>query len=339
MISGVVPVAWTLAPAAGRDVTLDLLRGLAMAILVVNHLHLESPIGRATSAVLSAAEVLVAVSGVVAGMVFGRRWLTLGPRAATRLLLRRALKIYAAAVAVAALIGVATVVPGLATEAVTVSLSGGAPLDLYAFDQPLRLGLAIVTLDAGPWQLGILGLFVALLALAPVVLWALARGWWRHVLVGSCALFLAWRAWPIDVLPSHSERAFPLLVWQLLFVNGMVVGWHRDWLARRLGARRRLVAGAVAAAAVAAVVLQLAGPVLLGPEAWAHWRIEHFDKRSLDPARLAAMMSIAAALYVALRRCAESAERVLGRVLLPLGRNSFYVFIVHVFVSLPSPRP
>jgi hypothetical protein len=321
-------------PAAGRDVALDLLRGLAMVILIVNHLHLESPIGHATRAVLSAAEVLVAVSGVVSGMVFRRRWLTLGPRAATRLLLRRALKIYAAAVVVGAVVGLATLVPGLATEALTLSRFGGASLDLYAFDHPLRLAVAIATLEAAPWQLSILGFFVAVLALAPVVLWALARGWWPHVLAVSWLLFLAARRWPVDVLPSHSEGPFPLLVWQVLFVNGMVLGWHRDLLARRLRSRRRLVTGAVTAAALGAVGLQLAGPALVGAEAWAEWRIEHFDKASLDPTRLEAMMSITAALYLALRRCAAGAERMLGRVLLPLGRNSFYVFVVHVFVCL-----
>jgi hypothetical protein len=284
--------------------------------------------------VLSAAEVLVAVSGVVAGMVFGRRWLTLGARVVTRQLMRRALKIYVAAVVVAALVGVATLVPGLATEAVTVSRFGGVPLDLYAFDDPLRLALGVVVLAAGPWQLSILGFFVAVLALAPAVLWALERRWWPLVLAGSWVVFAAARQWPIEVLPSQSERPFPLLVWQLLFVNGMVIGWHRDALARRLRDRRRVVSAVVIGTALAAVALQLAAPAVLGSDSWGEWRSEHFDKRSLDPLRLVAMMSITGALYLALRRGAALAERTMGRVLLPLGRNSFYVFIVHVFVCL-----
>jgi hypothetical protein len=329
-----VPVAWSVAGAATRDVALDLLRGLAMAILIVNHLHLASPIDGVTGAVLSAAEVLVAVSGVVAGMVFGRRWLTLGPQAATRLLLRRALKIYVAAVTVSAVVWVATLVPGLATDALTISRFGGTSLDLYAHDGLLRLALAVVTLEAGPWQLGILGLFVALLALAPAVLWALSRGRWVHVLAVSWLAFLAWRASPVAVLPSHSELPFPLLVWQVLFVNGMVGGWHREPIARWVRAWRGPVVGAVVVVALGAVALQLAGPHVLGADGWAQWRGDHFDKRSLDPARLVAMMSIAAALYLALRRCAEPVRRTLGRVLLPLGRNSFYVFIVHAFVCL-----
>lgn len=66
---------------------------------------------------------------------------------------------------------------------------------------------------------------------------------------------------------------------------------------------------------------------LLAPEATLD---AHFHKSSLDPLRLAAMVSLSAALYLALRH----GGRVLEPLLLPLGRNSFYVFIMHVFVCL-----
>ena len=46
------------------------------------------------------------------------------------------------------------------------------------------------------------------------------------------------------------------------------------------------------------------------------------------------MVSIVAALYLALRRHAPLAQRTVGPLLLPLGRNSFYIFIMHVFVCL-----
>lgn len=80
--------------------------------------------------------------------------------------------------------------------------------------------------------------------------------------------------------------------------------------------------------------VQLAGPLLVEASAWARWEAEHFDKGSLDIARVLAMASIAAALYLGLRRHAAAAERTLGPLLVPLGRNSFYVFIMHVFVCL-----
>ena len=328
-----VPAEWRPAPPA-RDVALDLLRGLAMVILVVNHTRLESAIGHLTGSVLSAAEVLVAVSGVVVGMVFGRRWLEAGARATTGMLLRRARKLYLASVVVVALVGLATLVPGLATEALTVSPNVTPAVDSYDLDGWWDTILAILTLEAGPWQFNILGFFIAGITLAPPLLWALARGWWPAVLICSGVLFALGRELQIDVLPSQSERPFPLLVWQVLFVNGIVLGWHRDRIASWLMRRRRAISALVLVLAAAFAGIQVAGPALVDAATWAAWEAEHFDKGSLDLLRVVAMLSIAAALYLAFRRHVDVAEDKLGPVLLPLGRNSFYVFIVHVFLCL-----
>ena len=327
-------------PAApARDVALDLLRGLAMVVLVVNHVHLDSVLERGTEPFLSAAEALIAVSGVVTGMVFGRRWLTRGARATTAALLRRSRQLYVASVVVVALVGLLTLVPGLASEALTVAPRTTGP-DLYAFDGPWRTLLAIVTLEAGPWQFNILGFFVAVLALTPVVLWALDRGWWPGVLASSWALFALGRVTGADVLPSQSEGPFPLLIWQVLFVHGVVLGRHREAVAallRRRGVRAAVVGTVVVGAALAAYVrLHELGfsPFGVAPADWRAWDREHFDKPTLDAARMLSMLAFTAAAYLVLRRWAPLAERTVGRVLLPLGRTSFYVFIVHVFLCL-----
>jgi hypothetical protein len=317
-----------------RDVALDLLRGLAMVILVVNHVHLQSLLEPVTTALLSAAEILVAVSGVVVGMVFGRRWRTHGALAATTMLLLRARKLYVASVVVVALVGALMFVPGLATEAVTVSPTMEPATDLYAFDGAPRTLLAILTLEAGPWQFNILGFFIVMLAAAPALLWTLERGWWPAVLALSWALYAAGRTWPVDVLPSQSERPFPVLVWQLLFVHGIALGWYRERIARALRAHAPLIAGGVVSVALAAAYVRLHGPGAYTPADWARWELEHFDKTSLDLVRVVTILSVAAALYLALRRWERAAERLAGWLLLPLGRNSFYVFIMHVFLCL-----
>lgn len=321
-----------------RDLPLDLLRGLAMVVLVVNHLPATSWLNYATEPFLSAAETLVVVSGMVAGMVFGRRWRTWGPGATTRALLRRSCVLYRASVVVVALVGLLTLIPGLATEALTIAPGTTGP-DLYGFDGPLRTALAVVTLEAGPWQFNILGFFIAVIALTPALLWLLDRGWWPAVLVGSWALFALGRATHAEVLPSQSETPFPLLIWQLLFVHGLVLGWHRRQVAAWLRGRRRgiVVAAVLVVAALAAYVrLHEIGLHPLGWSSadWRAWDAEHFSKRYQDAARLISMLAFAGAAYVVLRRFAPLAERTVGRLLLPLGRCSFYVFITHVFVSL-----
>ena len=321
-------------PPPARDVSLDLLRGLAMVVLVVNHVALDSWLHYATEPFLSAAEALVIVSGVVAGMVFGRRWTAWGAGATTRALLRRAFVLYRASVVVVALVGALALVPGLATEALTVAPRGDGT-DLYAFDGALRTVLAIVTLEAGPWQFNILGFFVAAIAITPALLWLLERGWWPPILVVSWALFLVGRTTLADVLPSQSEHPFPFLIWQVLFVHGIVLGWHRERVALALRRVRRPLVTAVLVLAAVATWSRL-HEIGLDPSGidWREFDREHFNKRTLDWGRLITMVAFTAAAYLAFRRFEARAAQTVGRLLLPLGRNSFYVFIVHVFLCL-----
>jgi hypothetical protein len=303
-------------PPATRDVALDLLRGLAIVILVINHLPLRSPLEDMTSAILSAAEMLVLVSGVVAGMVFGRRWRTQGPTATTRALLKRSRTLYVASVVVVALVGMLTLVPGIALHDLTVSRG----IDRYAFDGFHATGLAILTLEAGPWQFNIMGFFVVVLALTPALLWALDRGGWPFVLAGSWALYAAGRTWPVELLPSQSETPFPIAVWQVLFVHGLLAGWHRARIGAFVARHWRRCAGVLAAGGALATML------------WFWLDAEHFGKDRLDPLRLVLMVSLTALTYALLR--AHVAQRALGWLLLPLGRNSFYVFIMQVFACV-----
>ena len=328
--------------AAGRDIALDMLRGLAVVILVVNHIHLDSALEFATQPFLSAAEALVLVSGVVCGIVFRRRWETDGARAATSALLRRAGKLYVAAVVVVAIVGALRFVPGLATDALTVLPRVGA--DLYPVEGPAATVAAILLLAVGPWQFDVLGFFIAALAVAPAVLWALQRGWWPIVLTTSVGLYLTGRVTMLEVLPSMSERPFPLLIWQILFVPAMVLGWHRARVEEMLRRGVGRVAAAVTVVALLAGYLRLheIGLDPLGLDAllgygaaeWAAWDREHFNKRSLDPARLVTMLAFTAAAYLILARLERLAVPTIGRLLIPLGRNSFYVFTMQVFVCL-----
>jgi hypothetical protein len=267
-----------------------------------------------------------------------------GARATTLGLLRRSRKLYVTAVVVVALVSVLALVPGVAVDAVTAPSARPPVLDLGSAAGLLGSLLATVTLSVGPWQFCILGFFAAAVAAAPAVLWALHRGWWPAVLAASWGLYAAWRTWPVDVLPAQSERPFPFLTWQLLFVNAMVVGYHRDRVARAVRAAPGAVAATIVLLALTALYVQLRvdghdplglDPLLgLSPADWAGWTPLHYDKPSLDPARMGAMAAIAAGLYLALRRHADAARRLFGWLLLPLGRNSFYVFTMHVFLCL-----
>ena len=300
-----------------------------MVVLVVNHLPADTVLHAATEPFLSAAETLVLVSGVVVGMVFGRRWRTCGPRLTTPALLRRSGTRLRASVLVVSLVALLALLP-LATDALTVRPAGGP--DLYAGAGPLDL----LVLGVSPWQYEVLGVFIGMLAVAPAVLWALGRGWWPAVLAASWALYLLGRETQLHVLPSQSEQHFPLLIWQVLFVHGAVLGWHRAAVERLV--RGPVVAVVVLAAALLAAYVRLhelgASPFGMTPADWRAWDREHFSKAYLDPARLGSMVAFAGAAYLVLRRFERPIARVAGPFLLPLGRRSFSVFIVHVLVCL-----
>src|SRR5882672_9991936 len=86
-----------------RDLRIDWLRGLAMTCVIVNHSKLSSLLSWFSYErfwVVTAAEVFVVLSGVVLGMVYGRRLARDGWRPVVRGLGRRAALLYVTFVAV-----------------------------------------------------------------------------------------------------------------------------------------------------------------------------------------------------------------------------------------------
>src|SRR3954468_15814621 len=97
MSSGPPPVT------GARDLRIDWLRGLAMTCVVINHSRLSSLLSWFSYQrfwVVTAAEVFVVLSGVVLGMVYGRRLSRDGVWAVAKGLSRRAAFLYVAFVAV-----------------------------------------------------------------------------------------------------------------------------------------------------------------------------------------------------------------------------------------------
>ena len=66
----------------------------------------------------------------------------------------------------------------------------------------------------------------------PACLVILHRAGWRVLLGLSWALYLWYRVEPQALTLSGFETAFPLLAWQLLFVHGIAIGYHRNDVSR-----------------------------------------------------------------------------------------------------------
>src|SRR5581483_5556275 len=89
--------------ASTRDLRIDCLRGLAMSCVIVNHSKMSSLLSWFSYErfwVVTAAEVFVVLSGIVLGMVYGRRLARDGWRRVAEGLGRRAILLYGAFVGV-----------------------------------------------------------------------------------------------------------------------------------------------------------------------------------------------------------------------------------------------
>ncbi|MEO5318651.1 OpgC domain-containing protein [Arthrobacter sp. CC3] len=349
---------WTYSDKSSRDARVDLMRGVAILFVVVNHVGMTSffqLLTQETIGFVSGAELFVLLSGLVLGMVYG-------PKAQDNIGLvaqktgRRAGKLYVTALAVVVLVFLLSLIPAFNSEVLTTFTdqgTGGAgrsgagrTYDLYTGMQGLlqfpvsgAVIPAVLLLQFGPWQFNVMGLYVIMLLVSPLILLALARGKVLWVLLATTALYAAGTVFRFRLLPSQFEDSFPLLVWQLLFVLGLVGGYYRRTIVAWLSAHRWVV-GACAAVTVAFALMSWANPYLanefdvrLALTSDANYRAVYdrfFGRTYLEPGRLLNVLTLLVTAYALLTAYWKPIERAVGWLLIPLGQATLYVFIMHV---------
>ncbi len=357
LLHGLLGRTTTHYPEAGaRDVRIDMLRGVAIVFVVLNHVDLPSLFQLASQeaiGIVSGAELFVAMSGVIIGMVYRERLARTDLVEVTGALWKRAWKLYRTAIAVVLTVYLLTLVPGVDGRAVTTfDLGNGELSDTYPniarlgdYPVPGYVIRDLLRLQLGPWQFNVMGLYVVLLLLSPLLLAALRRRLVLVVLGVSWGLYALNSLSPTRVLPSQFEDPFPLLTWQVLFVTGLVLGWYRAallaWVRRPVG---RVVLVAAVLAHLAVVVLAWTSgflsngydvrlallPVETFDALYAGW----FQRTTLDLGRLVDVFLVLATLYALVTAYWRPLERALGWFLVPLGSASLYVFILHVPAAL-----
>lgn len=310
-----------------RHRTLDLLRGLMLVIMTVDHLDLYGPVYRFTYETFgfaSAAEGFVLLSGIVAGLVYTRYAVErrLGAKVGRRLrtLWRHHL------VLVAALFAYRCWQPDQ-RPAGSLLAAGAAAVG------------GVVLLNQEP-PLDILALYLVLVALLPLLLAAFRSGHAALALASSAAVWLAdqmlsgepWYPatltfdvagipfiWP----PNH----FHLLAWQFLFALGVWLGWCASLGALPLArpVQGRLL---VPALVLAAVLADLRHGVLL-PELPAD--LLAVGRPNLGWLRLA---NVALLAWIMVQFQAARPTWARQRWLELLGRQALAVFVWHVGLQL-----
>ncbi|GAC1371081.1 MAG: hypothetical protein NVSMB39_4530 [Candidatus Saccharimonadales bacterium] len=314
----------------------DLLRGWCLIVISSDHLMLFPSIfdpvtGRGLLWV-TAAEGFFFISGALVGIVRGHKMQAEGLRSATRLLWARAGKLYIASVILTLLFtGLAYGLQGEGFE----GLKGG----LGSFASARDLLWATLSLQYSYGWTDFLNYYVVFLLLSPAALWLCRRGWWWSVLAGALAVWLS-------KTYVHNEVLLGYLTWQSYFFFGLIFGYRYQDIRgayRRLsdGARSnlwRLLYAATAVTVLASFAFTFGTPMFEHRNAGLY----EFFRSAKDNAvftlllqnnrtgllRLPLFLLWFGTLFAVVRRYEPAILKRVGWLLLPLGKNSLYVYIV-----------
>ena len=313
---------------ADRDYRIDVFRGLALWWIFVDHIP-ETYLNHITPknfGFSDAAEILVFLSGLASGSVYGAVAGQFGLAAASLRALRRALQIYVAQiVTIAALL----IEVGL--------LANWQPDWLHHanvavfFSKPGETALHALTLRYSPVNLDPLLLMVILHFALVAILPAMIR-WPNTTLIASAMLYFVshWLDWSIPAYPSGVIYFNPL-DWQLLFVMAM---W---WGTKRVSAQPAFLAilKSPAIGALAAIYVLFSLFITLG---WHFHSLEDYvpetvvsmiypiDKGNLDILRLLHFLAVALLVW-RLLPCDLPILRT--RLLRPLAQCGAYSLVIY----------
>jgi hypothetical protein len=198
----------------------------------------------------------------------------------------------------------------------------------------------VLLMRYGPWTFEIVGLYVILVLAAMPCLLALRFAGWRPVLAASWGLYLLYQVAQYRLTSTEFESVFPLLAWQLLFVHGLAVGYHRESIAAHVARWPKTAAVVATVGSLAFMAFAFSNPHTDGPS-WLRWgavsaeRFTYFYNRyfALSDLGIGRLLNLAVALplgYMLLTRCWGIA-RPLQTVFVPLGRQSLGAFVLHVY--------
>lgn len=317
-----------------RILTFDLLRGYFLCVILFNHLQyypsgLDFLTGRGIL-YASTAEGFFVVSGIVLGIVRGRKLLHLPFKTSAKLLWKRAFQLY-----------IATIVLTFIFTFIGQAFLDNPGLKYGVFTDWAHWWELIwhtVTLSYTYGWADFLRLYAIFIFLAPFALWLLRKGLW-YIVFAVSAFF--WALYPL--LPQNPVIAQPFS-WQFIFFSGFIIGFYWDTITkfwRSLAVRTRKVIGwsfvsvfvITAVATFSLVFGHEIGGVLGSQLDTLHHAVEqHFNKDRLPIERMVLGAIWFWALFYLLRRFEPFIVRRFGWLLLSFGMNSLYVYTISAFV-------
>ncbi|WP_158539616.1 OpgC domain-containing protein [Meiothermus sp. QL-1] len=313
--------SWGYEAQGGRDLRIDWLRGFCLFAMTIDHIGGESFLyvfsGR-LNFYISAAEGFYFISGLTLGLLASRQTLlqTLERTFSRTLVLYRTAVLIALGFMALSLLGLKVWYDPWDRKQNLVEFVAG-----------------VLTLQNGYNGSEILGLYVLYMLFAPLAFWLMYRGRTWVVLLAAGVVYGLSQAYP-QVVGAPIASVFKAAAWQILFFGGMVLGFHRQALARFWAARPRW------RDALGAGVLLLAGLMLVGHvRGW----FPSVDQAVLGPAhtealvwpRLLLVALYLQAFYLLVTWFWRPLACGLGWFLLPLGSASLWAFTWHLLVMVP----
>ena len=230
--------------ATGRDLRLDLFRGLALWLIFLDHIpsNIVNWITIRNYGFSDAAEIFVFISGYTAAFVYGRAMQERGVIVASARILKRAWQVYVAHVFIF-VIFMAEI--AYLTRASTTRSTSKRWACSISCKQPGETLIQALLLKFKPNFMDVLPLYIVLLLAFPPVLWLLLRQPTVALAAVGRALCAVQRylSWNLPAYPTGTWFFNPL-AWQLIFVFGAWCGVggadaDRPFLRSRVVRRRR----------------------------------------------------------------------------------------------------
>ena len=214
----------------GRDYSLDVLRGLILVIMLVD--HIGGPFRKFTFESLgfvSAAEGFVYLSGLVFGLVYGKKLLQGQGKEIVKKASKRSAVIYFYHL----LLPLVLIIPVLLYPELLERVKDARIITDYNLALPFKTILFYLGFLFRPSQFGILPMYCIYILIAPFVLKLFQKG--KAGLVLAISVLIWWVAWFdwFHLLKLEPERIgmdlgyFNVFSWQILFFLGSYIGYSR----------------------------------------------------------------------------------------------------------------